>query len=469
MLVAMLGIAACGDAQQAIRVYVTPTLDSASQPQLVYVTPTPQAVAQANPSPDALVAQHTTTPLPTPEIKPGVNYGPITGPNYTPEPLHTALPPVVSERACPAIVAVPSVSLYAEPNTTSQVVGSATERNRLPVSQLFTAPDGGEWANTSTGWLLLKDATATYALLDSMRSCDILLGNTPRSTLMGLHVVNGTQTESVLGFVRRMADAGLPLSTVKGLNDTEAMLNEIEVISPQTVTVYRSLLTPDGIYDCPQEIIDVGGNYPDPVATARKWISGLEGSWNGVNADYFEFINECPAPLDWISTFSIEAMRMANEQGRCLLLFSFPGGNPDMASFEQLLPAYQYALDNPCASGRTHGIALHAYSLEDNRLTSESDVWIAFRHRILYERLLLTLPPAADLPVYITEMGIGGGTIMPGCEAIIKDTLQYTYQVEEDPYVKGFHLWSVGTGVQWYDITPCLGQLGDALLTYYGQ
>ena len=85
----------------------------------------------------------------------------------------------------------------------------------------------------------------------------------------------------------------------------------------------------------------------------------------------------------------------------------------------------------------------------------------------MHERLLATLPEAANLPVYITEMGIGGGTIMPPCELIVRDVLQYTYQLEADPYVKGFHLWSVGTGAQWYDVAPCLPDLSASLIQYY--
>jgi hypothetical protein len=69
--------------------------------------------------------------------------------------------------------------------------------------------------------------------------------------------------------------------------------------------------------------------------------------------------------------------------------------------------------------------------------------------------------------VYLTEVGIGGATIMPSCDTIIRDALQYTYELEEDPYVKGFNLWNVGSGEQWYDITPCLPALGDALIAYY--
>ena len=285
----------------------------------------------------------------------------------------------------------------------------------------------------------------------------------PDVTLLGLHVLNERSRDEVLQFVMQMENAGHPIGTIKGLNGAEHILTEIEQISPQTVTIYRSLLTADGLSDCPADIVSV----PDPIRTAQRWYAGLQPYWTKTNADFYEYMNECHAPLEWITEFSIELMRLAAENGQCLLLFSFPGGNPEMAEFDKLLPAYQYAVEHPCAPGRTHGIALHAYSMEDTRMVSETDKWMAMRHRILYERLMLALPAAANLPVYITELGIGGGTIMPPCDMIIEDALQYTYQIEEDPYVKGFNLWNVGSGAQWYDITTCLPELANGLLTYY--
>ncbi len=440
----------------------------------VYVTPTPVVEPTATTAPppiepdttlvNALVAQYTITPQPTPPAPPpGVTYGPIVGTDYTPEPLHTALPPTVSVQLCRVIVSAPQVSLYSAPDLTSPITGAASEREKLVVSQVTTDAGGTRWAGTSGGWLPLVEGGAVTAELDSIRACEILSGNTPQTTLLGLHVLNGTKSDAVLSFVRRMLAAGYPVGTVKGLNDSEDLLNEIKRISPQTVIVYRSLLSGEGLRDCPSDFRDT----TDPAATARRWLSGLKPYWDRVDADYYEVMNECGATLETITQFSIEAMKIADEQGRCLLLFSFPGGNPDMQAFNQLLPAYQYALDHPCASGRHHGIALHAYSLEDDRMVSESDVWIALRHRIIYQRLLLMLPAAAELPVYLTEVGIGGGTIMPPCDMIIQDALQFTYELEEDPYVKGFHLWSVGTGAQWYDISPCLPELADRLILYY--
>ncbi len=395
---------------------------------------------------------------------PGGGFGPIVGPDYTPQPLHTPLPQTLHERPCPAIVtAEAGVSLHGAADAASPVVGTANVRERLTVVALSTDAAGNQWAQTERGWLPLTLNGIQHATLDRMRSCEILKGTTPRTTLLGLHVLNETSHDEVLALVRRLVDAGIPMGTVKGLNGAEQTLNEIKMISPQTVTVFRSLWTANGMWDCPAD----PGEYGDPIETANTWMKGLYSYWNAVNADYYEIINECPVELSWIAEFSIEAMRLANQQERCLLLFSFPGGNPTVDAFRELLPAYRYAVENPCAPGRHHGVALHAYSLEDGLLVSESDKWIAFRHRIFEEELRQRLPEAVDLPVYITELGQGGGMAIPSCESLIRDAIQYTYQLEEDPYVKGFHLWSVGSGTRWVDITSCLPALGDALIAYY--
>lgn len=458
LLAAALGLSACGS-PAPVRVYVTPT-----------PLPAPTAAARltSGGGSAALVPANRyvdTTPLPTPQPPPpGVNYGPIVGPNYTPEPLHTALPPTVSVQPCRVIVTAPQVTIYQQADKTSAVTGSASEREKLAVRQVTTDAAGNQWANTMEGWLTLTDGGTQTAQLDSLRQCDVLTGKQPDTTLMGLHVLNGTSYNAVITFVQQMLAAGHPVGTIEGLNGSEQLLNEIKRISPQTVIVYRSLLTSDGMLDCPGDIRQL----PDPAKTAQRWMAGLKPYWDQVSADYYELMNECPAPLSWIAQFSIESMRLANEQGRCLLLFSFPGGNPDMQTFDDLLPAYQYMLDHPCQPGRTHGVALHSWSLDDHQLASESDVWVVFRHRIIHDRLLLKLPAAANLPVYITEMGIGGGTILPPCDTVVRDALQFSYQVEEDPYVKGVHLWNVGTGGQWYDITACLPALADALIRYYG-
>jgi hypothetical protein len=457
ILMALAGVlAACGGDPAPIIVYVTPTpLASPTE------TPAPTAHDQTLIGARLDLRQDTVTPPPTPA---GVQYGPITGANYTPEPLHTPLPDMVSERPCTLTVTAAQLPLYQAADKNSAPAGIANGQDVLTVQQISTDGAGNQWAQTPRGWLTITDGGATTAQLETVRKCDILRANVPDSTLLGLHVLNGTRDTEVLSFVRRMLDSGHPVGTVKGMNSTENLLNQIEEISPQTVTVYRSMLSSDGFGDCP---VDVRKS-PDPAETARRWMDGLEPYWSQVNADYYEVVNECPTTLQWLNDFMIEVMKIANERGRCLLLFSFSGGTPDMGEFNTVLPAYQYAVEHPCQPGRTHGIAMHAYSMEDGQMLSGADKWIARRFEIVHDRLLQVYPPGADLPVYVTEAGIGGGQTFPGCDVVIKDALLYSYQVELDPYVKGFHLWSVGTGTGWYDISSCLPALADELIRYYG-
>lgn len=454
--------AACGS-PAPIAVYVTPTPESAGVEGQPGAGLNPALGQSASVQNAAAARQVTTTPAPT--GAPNTGFGPIIGPNYTVEPLATALPETVREQTCTGRVAVSELAIYATPDLNAQVIRTAVEREQLTVLEIPNPNAERRWARGEQGWFLLADTGRELVNLREVHRCDILMGRRAPTALMGLHVLNDTQTDAALNLVRRLAAAGHPMATIKGLNGTEDFLEQVKQVSPQTVTVYRSLIGADGLSDCPQDIYD--GVFPDPVAEAERWIRGLEPYWSQVDADYYELMNECPAPLSWINDFSIEAMKIANAQGRCLLLFSFPGGTPQMSEFDQLLPAYRFAVENPCQPGRHHGIAMHAYSLEDNQLTSESSVHIALRHRVLEERLQRVYPEGLTLPVFITEFGIGGGTIMPSCEMITQDVLQYTYQLEEDPYVVGFHLWSVGYGAQWYDITPCLPVLGDQVIAYY--
>jgi hypothetical protein len=386
-------------------------------------------------------------------------FGPIVDPAATPEPLHTPLPAELRTRPCETLVIASAITLHETPNPASITVGAAVARERFFVSDIVSNIDGWQWAETPEGWLPLTMDGVHMAQLLPLRGCDVLTGTAPDTTLLGLHMINGTSSAQVLRFVQQMRAAGHPLGTLKGLNGSEATLNQVELISPETVTVFRSV----HLYDCPEgALVDL-----DPVATAQQWMADMLPYWQQVNADYYELWHECGATLSWIADFSIEAMRYANEEGICLLLFSFPGGNPEMDTFDDLVPVYRYALNHPCASGRLHGIALHAFSLSDNTLVSEEDVWVALRHRIFYDRLQVVFPAGTEVPVYITEAGIGGRTLQPTCDTVIRDALQFTYLLEQDPYVKGFHLWNVGSGEQWYDITPCLPALSSALIEYY--
>jgi hypothetical protein len=284
-----------------------------------------------------------------------------------------------------------------------------------------------------------------------------------RRTLMGLHLIVGARREPIIELVRRLVMIGWPLGTVKGTSGTESILNEISILSPDTIIVYRSLLTPVGARDCPN-------TSNDPVAEAQVWIAGQLQTWSQVQADYYELMNECNPPMEWLAPFTIEAMRLMGERGQCLLVFSFATGNPEPGQFAQLLPVFEYALEHPCQPGRYHGVALHSYGFYPGTLVSESGLAFGFRHRMLMLPILQQKPEAIQIPVYITEAGAGDGRSRFRCEDITRDVIQYTAQLAYDPYVRGFHLWSAGPAGDnqtWFDVTPCLGMIGDALTSYY--
>jgi hypothetical protein len=280
-------------------------------------------------------------------------------------------------------------------------------------------------------------------------------------TLLGLHMIVGARGGPVLDFVKRLRDAGWPLGTIKGTTGTESILAEVHKESPETIIVYRSLETPRGMIDCPN-------SDQNPIAEADAWMAGLYPIWANVPADYYEIMNECFPPIEWLVPFTIEAMQQATAHGYCLLVFSFAAGNPEPYQYDDLVPVYDYAINHPCKAGRRHGVALHSYSGDPHRLVSESGIWLGLRYRLYYEQLLPVLPDATVIPVFLTETGPGDGRTSFACDTLARDMIQYTRQLEEDPYIQGFHLWNLGSpGFEWIDVTDCLPALGDALINYY--
>jgi hypothetical protein len=278
--------------------------------------------------------------------------------------------------------------------------------------------------------------------------------------LMGLHLLQAAPREPVLAFVRQMRDAGWPLSTVKGTNGTDDLLKAIKAISPETVIVYRTLITHWGETDCPDQ-------KNPPVAEAQRWMGGVMPFLTGVPADYYEIMNECAPDPGWLVPFTIEAMRIATQQGACLLVFSFGTGQPEIDVYRQFLPVYQYAVANPCRPGQYHGIALHAYGVERETLLSESGLFLGLRHRLYYAQILPIFPDAIKLPLYLTEAGPGDGGHAFPCEDVARDVVEYTQELEYDPYVRGFNLWNIGRASYWVDYSPCLPVIADALIRYY--
>ena len=400
------------------------------------------------------------------------SFGPITGPDYAPgtpaaEATPLPAPAELDPLPCHVNVVAAQVPIYSEPNALAQQTGTAAQDDRLRVSDLQRDASGQAWVATSGGWLPLMLNGARQAELETVRTCGLLQEGRPvKSTAFGLHLITANEGDQVIQLVQQLQANGITLGTIKGLNHTEQLLNDVKRMSPETIVVYRSLLTTtNGLTDCPN-----WDSTSDFARLARDWINSLTPYWDAVNADYYEIMNECGASWEAQTQFSIEAMKVANEQGRCLLIYSFTAGQPEIEAAEALLPAFEYAANNPCQPGRYHGIAMHASAFDKGLALAEGSEWMTLRHRKLRERIIGRVPKAANLPFFLTEASVGGGggkMSTPSCDMIVPDAVQYSYLLEQDPYVWGFHEWSFGSGTGWWDLSPCLDGIAQVLIDYY--
>ena len=133
-------------------------------------TPTPASVGAAQITP---IGTPPVTPQSTPLQAPaGVSFGPITGEDYTPEPLHTALPATIVVQPCRVSVSTPQLALHNAPDASAPAIGTAFEREKLSVTQVTADGVGTLWAQTAAGWLPLTQNGVETARLDALRACE---------------------------------------------------------------------------------------------------------------------------------------------------------------------------------------------------------------------------------------------------------------------------------------------------------
>jgi hypothetical protein len=165
---ALITLAACGNDQEPIRVYVTPTPlaiadsnpeTSARQPQNTPkpVQPAPTA-AQVNLAP-------TQTPTPSATIPPGITFGPIVGPGHTLVPTETRLPPTEIPTEIPTAGPSPTPG----PSLRRDLMGIQIhpQINNAEFSQvLYHVRDlDVAWIKFQFNWSLLESAPGQYTEL----------------------------------------------------------------------------------------------------------------------------------------------------------------------------------------------------------------------------------------------------------------------------------------------------------------
>ncbi len=314
----------------------------------------PSPVAGTSAVPPSATPSPTNTPSPTvtPSRTPTPTNTPILPewPSPTPDNSQLTVTPAtpVPGKQCD-LKAKLAVRVRSTPSTSGAIVGTVGQGANIMALE-FRAVGSYLWARHGDGrWSAVYnygDKSWWFDVYESAEVCQDVPGwdtsiSLPspiaREIQVGLHVLVGANAAPIMA---TLGSWGL----IKCLSSSWNICEQAKAAKPGIVTVYRTLT----LGDCP-------GNWDSP----DSWWFLQRQSWVGINADYYEFMNECIADWSQMSAFAIRMMELAAADGRCLLLFSFAPGNPATLDWLKLKPALDYALTHPCQPGRYHGVALH--------------------------------------------------------------------------------------------------------------
>ncbi len=275
-------------------------------------------------------------------------------------------------------------------------------------------------------------------------------------SLLGAHV-NAT----VSGMPELFSEWKAPLVV---LLDHSSIWHDVKAASPDTVFVGR-------VYQ------EFEPNFNDPnfaprqvareyCASVLPWAERMGETcryWQGAN----EPIVSSSEAMKRFAEFEIERTRIMAAEGFRVVVGTFSVGNPELYLWNHFVPALEVA--------QQHGgaLALHEYAWPT---MDENPVWMALRHRKVYEgdedHLWDGLPAhLKDLPLLITECGLDG-LVEPGRPPrgwrtlyrhepaeYLRQLAWYDAELQKDPYVVGAAIYCCGAAdATWrsYDIWPAV-------------
>jgi len=290
----------------------------------------------------------------------------------------------------------------------------------------------------------------------------------------GLHILLGAEWEPLEAF-----GIAEKMGTAKALSMTGWFGPRLLEANPDIVLVYRSLYVDDLMRDCPyiHEWFNADLYYEQ---ISRHWPPG----W-----DYYEIMNECPPPgaddFEWMVEFHIDLAERAAADGRCILAFSFPPGNPLLEYWDVLAAYIEWAAEHPCGvwpdgTPKYHGLALHQTGYMAGPYWPQdpdswiNNPWIAGRDIKVNAQLAQDGHMTLDTfpgPVFLTEWGYtdgysGNWSQTFSCEEIAAGVKESLRQYKSDhPWITGAHLWTYGDGGggQWSSVEACVETIGLAL------
>jgi hypothetical protein len=246
--------------------------------------------------------------------------------------------------------------------------------------------------------------------------------------VFGVHTVPGGDNSVIMSALNVVQSHGVSFG-VKSVNDA-SICNQVEAAGG--VCIYRSLLHGD----CP-----IVTN--DPIQEANRWVALMAQDYVGVNATYFELVNECNMDnKQWWNSFITEAVRLSNQRHWRIVIPSLNPGVGDYAFYAPLRSSLQYLMQsNGC-------LGVHNYSIYTPYLWN-GDIYTSYRHRMT--RNALVQLGLSNLDICITEVARLGG----GATANEDDFVGWWDRVRHDPGLRFVGIWTMGA-----DHTCCWQQAG---------
>lgn len=268
---------------------------------------------------------------------------------------------------------------------------------------------------------------------------------------LSVHISSGNRS-GFTDWLDKCAAGGNPIGIVYSVD--ENISGDLAQHSPSTKWVYR--YQTDEFNRLPHGFFET-----EPVQNCTTWMTKTKDShkrtliqnWALNKADWFDPLNEpvpdIPAKAQWINTWLLTALEIANQNGFKLALLSLPSGNPPLDMWQYMLPALK--------RGRELGaiLSLHAYWSTEH---PESDPDNALRYRDVYQQL----PKDARLPIVLSEASPGNGydpsDHVTGSDWV-NNMARYDVEIMKDPYVLGACGFQLGG--QESNLRSILPQYGD--------
>lgn len=272
----------------------------------------------------------------------------------------------------------------------------------------------------------------------------------PSRSKLGVHLVIGNWNG--LGeFWGRLSAENAPIHALAV--DAGGVLSEADALGGDTYYRYN------GAGDGP------GGAYVgDPITAARAFYDLQWPAWDANPADWYLWTNEFDPPNAaswwWWDEFSTEAVRLAWDDHRCLVMWNYATGTPELAELDYL--AGTLALMS--AHNVESGFPCYVYGMHEYSLTADYRAafpYLIGRYRSVCEWLW---DHNYAVNVAITEVSLNGGHDWGG-SALFLDFARWLDGVYREPPWSGClevaALFSLGNwaNANYYEALPGLGEI----------